>query len=341
MKKRRKKANKENEKISVDHFKKEVADVNSWLDVPWKNKINFFISHPIVKYYSKNPQILLKNRIIMFSLWLKRVIYRDINYFDNIYSNTPIDVVIVAADKDYDILPFVIDSVRINVKHPIGEILVISPKSKNILTLCKNKKCLFIDESTVLPITKKNIRYTANGINRSGWLFQQLLKWGSEKYVKNDYFLIADADTVFSRPQVFVYKNKVILSVCHQLCHIPYFDMYKKLLGVEIKPLINFTSHHMLLKKTILSELKNKIEKHSGVHWYKAIIDRIDHNEASFVSDYEIYGQYFYSKYSNKSILEHWFNLSRGRSDYSYIISKILAENRQRYKTISFHSWKK
>lgn len=304
------------------------------------NKIYYFLSHPIVKYYSTHPLTLLKNRIIIFLLWFKKIIHKDINFDDEIHSNVPIDVVIVAVDKDYDILPFVIDSVRINVKHPIGNIVIISPKSKTIVDLCKIKKCVFVDEKIALPITKKSIHYTVNGLNRSGWLYQQLLKWCGDKYSKNNYFLIADADTVFCRPQIFNTNNKVILSVNHQLCHIPYFDTYNKLLRTEIKPLVNLTSHHILYKKSILAELKQRIEECNGIPWYKAIIRLIDLNEGSFISDHETYGQFFYSNYPNEWLLEHWFNLSLSRSKYFYKISKILKENSKRYKTISFHSYK-
>lgn len=303
--------------------------------------MSYFLSHPIVQYYSKHPLIFFINRLILLSLWLKKITRQDVNFDDKIRSNIPIDVVIVAVNKDYDILPYTIDSIRINVRHPIDNIIIISPKSKTIMNLCKIKKCVFVDENTVLPITKKNINYTYNGINRSGWLFQQLLKWSGNKYSKNEFFLIADADTIFCRPQIFAYKNKVILSVCNQLCHIPYFDIYKKLLGFEIKPLINFTSHHLLFRKTVLSELKQKIEKRNETNWYKAIINNINSSEGSFISDYETYGQFFYSNYSNECILEHWFNLSLSKTKYFSNISKLLKKNNKKYKTISFHSYKK
>jgi len=225
------------------------------------------------------------------------------------------------------------------VKHPIGDIVIIIPKSEIIMNLCKMRKCVFVDEDTVLPITKKDIKYTVNGKDRSGWLFQQLLKWSGDKYAKNDYFLIADADTIFCRPQVFIYDNKVILPVSNQLCHVPYFVTYSKLLGQKILPLINFTSHHSLFQKNRLTTLKKKIEKHNKTKWYKAIVNSIDTNEGSSVSDYETYGQFVYSTCPNDYILEHWFNLSMSRSMLGGI-SKILKENYKKYKTISFHSYK-
>lgn len=303
------------------------------------NKLRSFFGHPIVMYYARHPLILFKNRVIVTELWLKRIFKRDINFDDTIHSEIPIDIIITAADKDYDVLIYAIDSIRKNVKHPIGNIMIISPKSELIIKLCEKEQCNFIDEDTVLPITKKDINYTVAGENRSGWLFQQLLKWSGDKYAKNDYFLIADADTIFCRSQVFAYKEKIILSVNDRLCHIPYFEAYKKLLGIEIKPLLNFTSHHLLFNRTVIFELKQKIEEHCKAEWYKAIINSININEGSCISDYETYGQFVLSNYPNEYILEHWFNLSLSRS-MLWRIQKILKENYKKYKTISFHSYK-
>ena len=302
------------------------------------NKIKYFLSHPIVRYYFSHPVVYLQNRLLDYGLWLKKPFGSDPNFNPDIKSDLPIDVVIVAIDKDYDVLTHVIDSVRENLKHPIGDIIIISPKSELIQGLCKKKKCVFVDENTVLPITKKDIYYKDKGQDRSGWLFQQLLKWSGNQYGKNEYFLIADADTVFCRPQVFIYKGKVIVSNCHQLGHIPYYEVYPKLTGEKANPVYNFTSHHSLFEKKKLAEVKRKIEKHCGKSWYQAIIDHIDPNEGSYVSDYETYAQFVFSHYPNYYLIEHWFNLSLNRPKLKDI-KKIVKRNSAKHKTISFHSY--
>jgi len=303
-------------------------------------KIKYFFGHPIVRYYTRHPVILAKNRTIVFFLWLKKIFKQDVNFDDNVHSDIPIDIVIAAVDKDYDVLVHVIDSIRLNIKHPVGDIIVISPNSESIIKLCEEKKCTFVDENTVLPITKKDIDYSANGVDRSGWLFQQFLKWSGDKYAKNEYFLIADADTIFCRPQVFINKNKVLLPVNNQLCHIPYFDAYKKLIGNKIKPLINFTSHHSLFQKSKLRSVKQKIEKQCKNQWHDAIINNIDKREGSSISvDYETYGQFVYSNYPNDFILEHWFNLSLNRKQLNNL-PELMDMHKADYKSISFHSYK-
>lgn len=305
------------------------------------NKIEYLFRHPITSYYISHPLQLLKNRIITLYLVLKKTFNRDINFNDDIHSDIKIDIVVVATQKDFEVLGYVIDSIRQFVKHPLGQIIIISPKSKKIENLCKMKDCRFIDENKVLPITKKDINYSVSGIDRSGWLFQQLLKWASAKYVRSDYFLVTDADTIFCRPQVFMYNNKVILTVNGQFCYIPMFVSYNKLLGKNIKPVISFTSHHILIEKIKLKMLQNTIEKKNRNKWYRAIINIIDRNEISSVSDYDTYGQFVYSKYPRRFVLEHWFNLSQDRSLLNKV-PKILMNNYnyRKYKTISFHSYK-
>lgn len=302
------------------------------------HKVRYFTNHPIIRYFIRHPIILLKNRLIVAQLQLKRILKRDINFNGVIRSNLPIDIVLAAIDKDYDVLVYVIDSIRENIKHPIGDIIIISPKSETIINLCKIKRCTFVDENTVLPITKKDINYTVAGIDRSGWLFQQLLKYAAEKYCKQEYYLVTEADTIFLRPRVFEQNGKTLFPCSNQLCHIPYFYSYQALLGKIIYPYVNLTSHHSLINKKILKQLKFNIELYCKKLWYKAIIENIDKTDGSSISDYETYGQYVYNNYKNEMELEDWSNISLKRSsllDNNKLSSKFACK----YKTISFHSY--
>ena len=303
-----------------------------------QKKAHYFISHPIVKYYLSHPLVLIKNRIIFLSLWFNKIFHKDINFGDKIYSKLPIDVVLAAIDKDYDVLIYVIDSIKKYVMHPIGKIIIISPKSKKIIDLCNKSKCYFVDENTVLPITKKNINYKVNNIDRSGWLFQQLLKYAAEKYCSNQYYLVTEADTVFLRSRIFEKNNKILLPCSHQLCHIPYINSYKKILGKEILPLVNFTTHHSLINRLRLNQLKLEIEKNCNKPWYRAIIENIDKTEGSTISDYETYGQYLYNNYRSEIQLEDWSNISLKRSSFSKI-NFLLKKLYKNYKTVSFQSY--
>lgn len=269
----------------------------------------------------------------------------DINFTENPKSNVKIDIVIPSIDKDCETLGYVLDSIRKFIRHPIGKIFIISPaNSTKIKQLCLLKNCVFVDEDTLLPITKKDISYSPSntefpsGLDRSGWVFQQLLKWAADRICDQEYFLITESDTIFIRPRIFEFRGKIIIPCCTDPCHLPYFHMYQQLLGQKITPIYNFTSHHSLFQKKILQKLKNDIEQNCGVVWYMAIIKNLDPHEMSSTSDYENYGQYLYSHYRNKVILEHWFNLSMPRRDLKNV-AKLAKENAPNYKAISFHSY--
>lgn len=304
-----------------------------------------------------NPSNLLKPqryREAFFRRWhtfsikrleAKKPLGLDVNFSSKPSSKTKIDVVIPAIDKDFETLQYVIDSIRKFVMHPIGKIYIISPSnSEKIKEMCQLKRCEFVDENTVLPTTKKDISYrpkddsSPDGIDRSGWVFQQLLKWGADQICEQEYFLITESDTIFIRPRIFEYKGKVIIPCSTDPCHIPYFKSYEKLLGEKIEPIFNFTSHHSLFQKKVLKQLKKAIQNHCGAIWYKAIIDNLDDKEISSVSDYETYGQFLYSHFRNKVILEHWFNLSLKRGDLKKI-EKLEKIHGNDFKAISFHSY--
>ena len=234
---------------------------------------------------------------------------------------------------------YAINSIRKNIKHPINNIFVVSPHSEKIIAICRDYGCVFVDENKVLPITKRDICYDVNGIDRSGWLFQQLLKWGIARYVEGDYFLVTDADTVFCRPQVFIWEEKIIFSINSCLAHIPYLEVYNKMFKENITASMNFVSHHSLIKKSILFDLIKKIENDSKVPWFKVILNSIDKNETSSFSEYDTYGYFVFNNYREECMLEHWFNLSLSRKKLENFDS-LITKCGLKYKTVSFHSYK-
>lgn len=252
-------------------------------------------------------------------------------------SKMRIDVIVPVAHKDMEIIPYCIKSIQKHVKHPINKIFIISAKTDDITTFCSTNGCNFIDEDTVLPINKKDIKYNVGTKDRSGWLFQQLLKLSGDTISKMDNYLIVDADTVYIRPRVFEQNNKTIFDISDEY-HYSYFKTYKKLLGSDIFLPASFTNHNMLINISALKKLKEKIEKRSHLKWYQAIINNIDEKENSFISEQETYGTYMFQNYRNQMILEYWYNLSLKRTEISNIkkLTRILSPF---YKSLSFHSY--
>ncbi|MGC5326893.1 DUF6492 family protein [Brevibacillus sp. SYSU BS000544] len=249
--------------------------------------------------------------------------------------NEKIDIFIPAIEKDLNTLPHVIDAIRKFVKHPIGKIMIVAPPSPRIISLCNQKKCTFINENFVLPIKKSDIDYKSAKWERSGWLFQQLLKLNCDKFASQQFILVIDADTVFIRPHVFRKKKKTVY-FCRYWSHQEYFRAYKRLLGKKAKSPHSFVTHYMLFEKSKLARFKKKIESKQKRKWYSAIIKCT--NKASKVgfSEFESYGNFIYSKYPGSFVIKKASNKSL-YTNASSVSSSQREEFAKRFRSLSFH----
>lgn len=253
-------------------------------------------------------------------------------------SSTKIDVLIPAIDKDLATLPYVIDSVRKYVMHPIGKIMIVSPDSQRIKNLCARKNCTFVHENTVLPITKKNIHYSSRKWDRSGWLFQQLLKFGGSSKVSQKFYLVIDADTVLIRPHLFRSGGKQIF-YCRNWSQPEYFNTYRKLLGKRASRPSSFVTHYMLFEKAKLARLKKKIAARHNTSWHSAIIRSINKSKQFGFSEFETYGNFLYASSPKRVILKKALNKSLSMNPAG-IPKKRIKKLARTYRSISFHKRK-
>ena len=254
-------------------------------------------------------------------------------------SETPcIDVLIPAVEKDLKTLPRVIDAIRQQVKHPIGQILVVSPRSERIQRLCEQKRCRFVDENTVLPITKKHINYRSRKWEKSGWLFQQLLKWSGDKLCAADHFLVVDADTVLIRPHVFKVGGKTVF-YCRRWTQPEYYRMYRRLLGKPPSSRLSFVTHYMLFNKKKLAQLKRTIESRHHTSWYEAILNNIDRTKPFAFSEFETYGNFVYGMNPDGVIRKPALNKSL-RTPIGKLTPQKIRSYARRYRSLSFHQRK-
>lgn len=252
-------------------------------------------------------------------------------------SSLPIDIVVPTVEKDLDVLPYSVAAIKKYIRHPIGMIYIVAPVSKKIEDFCLKEDCQYIDERSVLSIKKSDIHFKINGLDRSGWFYQQFLKWSGSRFCSNKNYLVVDSDTIYVKPQVFEYNGKIVFN-CSDEYHKPYFDIYERLLGQKTSFPFSFTSHQMLFNVDILNEMKSRIESHTKMKWYMGILSNTEKNKISGHSDYETYGQYFYSIYRKHMIIEYWYNLSLPRTE---LVNFDFAKQYLQYKSISFHSWNK
>jgi hypothetical protein len=267
-----------------------------------------------------------------------KYIKENVSTGQNVSSQTKIDIIIPVVEKDLAVLPYAIDGARDNLKHPIGRIMIVAPDSKRIKAVCADKRCEFICEDSIVPIKKEDIDYTVNGVDRSGWLFQQFIKWGGDSISSEEHYLFLDADTVLIRPQVLEANGKIIMLHSDEH-HQPYFDAYKRLLGLDAPTFLSFVSHHMLYRKCRISELKRQIEqRHQGDPWYRVLLATVDRSEMSAISEYETYGQWMLQNHADEIIREYWFNKPMRRVALKRL-NALQKELSDKYRSISFHDY--
>ncbi|BAU26331.1 hypothetical protein DFP93_11040 [Aneurinibacillus soli] len=253
-------------------------------------------------------------------------------------SKTKIDVLIPVIEKDLKVLPFVIDGVRKNVKHPIENILIVAPPSEKIKKLCRQKRCKFINENSVLPITKKDIKYRTNKWDRSGWLFQQLLKLSGDSLCSQKFYLVIDADTVLIRPHRFRQNQKTVF-YCRNWSRAEYFRTYKKLMGKRATAPTYFVAHYMLFEKSKVKKLKRTIAAKHNTSWYSAIIRSINKSKQITFSEFETYGNFIYANYPGQFVIKKTLNrsLQRNVTNLTRLNTSRLAK---KYRSISLHARK-
>lgn len=213
------------------------------------------------------------------------------------FTKEPIDVVIVAHEKDLATLPLVIDGVRNNIKY--RHIFVVSEKK---LT----DKAVWFDEKA-FPFTKETIAqeifrdqskaqvFLQHPKTRIGWIYQQLCKLYALFVIPDisDNVLVLDADTIFLRPVKFQKKDGRPKFTIATEYHRPYFAHMSRLIpGLEkAHKDKSGIAHHMLFQKPIMADLFETISNIHHEEPWKALCHCIDTSEiyGSCLSEYEIY----------------------------------------------------
>jgi hypothetical protein len=252
-------------------------------------------------------------------------------------SDIVLDLFIPVIERDLEMLPLAIESFRENIRHPLGEIFILAPGKLRKRVAERVDSITFVDGHEVLPITTADIDYQVRGIDRAGWIFQQLLKLNADMLTTQNYLLVLDADTVLIRPHCFIDRQRCLLHFSDEY-HQPYFPTYQKLTGLSKRYPLSFVCQYMLFNRERLAELKQEIQNTTGMEWYRAIIAVLDQEEMSSFSEFETYGNYMVYRHRREVFMEHALNMPASRRD----IQRIMANRPQlakRFKSIAFHHY--
>jgi hypothetical protein len=285
-------------------------------------------------------KFFLKNRKLTFFIYKSNCILFPKQRLGSYEKNEPITIVIPAIDKDSEIVEAVVSESKKNLMMNISEVIVVCPKkSKKIINIFKNNDNvrIFYDEE-VSPLPKSALsKYKPKGIDRSGWIVQQLIKLAIHDLVRTKKYLVIDADTILTMPQSYIAKGNDILLFSDEF-HLPYREHIKKVLGFYPEQKVSFIAHTMLFDSSIVKSMLKKIEIINNKKWFLALVENLDPKEISSMSEYEMYASYAIKYFSSKIDIGYWINKSVPRKEF--IFDK--ANGFKKYKncrSISYHSY--
>jgi hypothetical protein len=254
-----------------------------------------------------------------------------------IFSLDKIDIAITLHPKDFPTLPIVVKSLRLFLKHPIGEIFLISQISPESQRLASDLELDLIDED-IFFAHKYNYDLRKTGyIDRTGWLRQQFIKLSVNEIGKSENILVIDGDTVLLKDQAFIRDRKNLIQFSDEY-HPPYFQSYLRIFGRSTGSKISCITHKMLFNKQRLTEMKQEIEDRFNLPWHKAIYLCSDLTSPSGFSEYELYGHWIMQNYPEEVFTNFWSNTALDQSKLKSV-SSLSQELGGEYETVSFHKY--
>jgi hypothetical protein len=247
-----------------------------------------------------------------------------------------LDVIIPVAEADCDVLRVTIEGVTRNLAHPVGTIWAVTALGSKAAKVADDLGCEVVDERGVLPITRDDIRYQFGSFDRSGWLFQQLLKLSADTISPENHVLVLDADTVMIRPQAFTSGGRVVLFHASEY-NRPYFEAYRAVTGLEPATRLSCTTHNMVMRRDLLVGLKALMEERRSVPWWQAVLDTCVYETMSGFSEYEVYGN-FALTFGDGLARRWWRNAVAPKSELAEL-GILTRRYGARLRTVSFHHY--
>lgn len=243
------------------------------------------------------------------------------------------DILITVAEKDYNKLPFVINSIQNNIQG-FHNIHVVSP---TIIPLNKPDGIKYHLDSEVVKFDFS--KFKGNIALRKGWYIQQFIKL-FQRWTMNDY-LVVDSDVILNKPLDIIQNGKPCFFLGEDQNHQPYFDFTKKVFGYGREYPYSFINEIMYFKRDLIQEMVSPWSFEGFFEVAVNALNEINHPTSSF-SEYETYGNFIMKKHpemyqivklktKSVAVKRQWTN--------EEIKEQIQVFKKSNYDKISLHSW--
>jgi hypothetical protein len=245
------------------------------------------------------------------------------------------DIVIVSHEKDFNNIKYIVEHCNKNLTFDSIHLIITDRVPYNDLELLQTltESPIHIHlENDVLKIDKSRLSHRPN------WIYQMLLKIFQDVTI-NDDFLVIESDCIILNKLNFFNGNKTIFYLGRDHHHQEYYNFNKKLLGIGREYNHSFISEFMMYNKKVIKELLSKAKCNSVADFLELIYLYV--NTDCYPSDYDLYGNFYYSNYPDNfetKVLN--FNMS-GQYDKYWSDEEIkqLIQTHQGKDSISFHCW--
>jgi hypothetical protein len=225
-----------------------------------------------------------------------------------------LDVFLRIGPRDLEVAPLALASLRRHLANPIGRVTAATPAAhvEQVRDSCPAVS-IVADEDLILPEIEDAI-VDAVRPGRTTWVRQQFLSVVHVSGSAERPCLVWDADTVMVRPQTLLADRTAALAISDEH-HPPYFRVIRATFPDLPLPLHSSTvAHHMVMDPDLLRALLGEIEAGGcGRPWWRALLDRVDHEEASPISEYEMYGQWVRHRHPGRVRLVRFHSVALSR----------------------------
>lgn len=233
----------------------------------------------------------------------------------------PVEILFIAAPKDFDILPLSITAALRNVSNPISSVTVIVPDSarKKLAGLPATVRVLVESESPHSADIEKVKHHF--GKPRSGWVLQQGLGLAYCLNSSSQGILWIDADTVLLRPKTFLVSGPIqTLSMSREM-HKEYENHARRRWPIRPKLRgLSFVTHFQLFQPRIVREMFPSGIK-DVIEWIVAGNQGIN----SPISEYHCHGRFISTMRPEEVELARWGNKSVPRELFRNFASPDIA----------------
>lgn len=233
-----------------------------------------------------------------------------------------IDIVVVAAGKDVDMLPKVLRYGGNASRNAVRRAILVVPHHElhhvsNSLRQAGSDYDFDVEvrcEDDVVSPSTRNAIHQVPAV-RYGWILQQALKLQTVVSSEAPGCLVIDADTLLLRPRTWLTADgRQVLTPTFEFQE-PYYRFLSELGVLRWPPKRSFTSHHMLMQPSVLRSVLNRASLESVEAWVHAYLRHQSYGGArDYLNDYELYAQGLMNLEPGRVHLEKWSNVGVARS---------------------------